>query len=411
MPVNVHCPPLVLVTPATPDERVLGSSSVSRNGNSSGGGGGDGDRRDGGDRLGWSGGRGGDESSSCGCGGADDVVVGGGLFIVGVDDRSVHQIRTLHHSGDLDARLLRHIAPPLALVRGTGELLRIARVGKRLALLLFPDLAALDTGGRGRVEALLALGPAVVRRSPASVFVGVVGDLEAAPVGVLEEAVVGDGAREVGGRGQGGLCVGAGRGRGRAEGHGAGDLVGKKTLHVVHVEVETLVGRVDVAGDGGFLVLGDGERAGRGALDVDLGAVDVELRLAVPVAVGLGGDVLHGDNFGAQQVGARGHARGQADAEETVGVDDLLHRPLLGGLVVPVVPDLEPAGAAGALVKVRDGLGVDGNGTLVRRIDELGPAAVDVGAEFKGHLGASGGGDGVVDLLETVSACLMCECL
>ena len=161
-----------------------------------------------------------------------------------------------------------------------------------------------------------------------------------------------------------------------------------------------------MAGDGDVLALGDGELVGGGTLEVDLGAVDVELGLDDPAPVVVGGDVVHGDHFSAKQVGACGHSRGKADAKEIIGIVDLGDCPFLGRLVIAVVPDLEPTGATGVLVEVGDGLGIDGYGTLVRAVDEAGLLAVGVGAHFEGYLGAGGGGNGVVDLLEAVSACL-----
>lgn len=425
MSVDMHPPLLLLTTPAAPDGVSLSSSSGMWNSSgvkdgggglelddvlviglgavvvltitsASGGGGGSGSR-DGGDRLGRDrGSRGGDESGSGGdvdvavVNWSDDVVVsslvvnnrGSGLSTR--PNRILNQIRALHHARHLDARLNRHISPHLALVRGAGELLRIARVLNNLALLLLPDVAPLLARGGSDVEARVALLPAVVRGRPASVLVRVGRNFEAAPVAVLEDALFGHGAGVVGRHGEGCFNVGIAR-SGRAEGLGARDHVVNRTRHLVHVEPEALVGGVDVAGDGDFLVLGDGELAGGGTLEIDLGAVDVELGLDDP-ALAFAGDVVHGGHLGAEQVGARGHAIWDTDAEDAVGVDDLLDRPLFGRLVVALVPDLEPAGAARVLVKVGDGLGIDGYRTLVRIVDEAGLVAVGVGAELEAHL-------------------------
>ena len=398
MPVNMHPPLLLLVTLAAPDGMSLGSSSGLRDSGGSrlevlndtigdvlklvigvrnavvilttitsrgsGGSGGSSSGDGSSDRLGR-----GSRSGSSDEGGRNRGLV---LIIVNnrgsnsIDGRAlISHIGTLHDTRNLDAGIDGDIAPDLALVRRAGELLVGARLLQLLALLLLPHLAALQARGRRRGEARVALLPAVLGRGPAPVLGGVRGHLDAAPVGVLEDALLGHGAGVVGRHGEGGLDVGTSTTGGRAEELGAGDLVvDGRRRHLVHVEPEALVLRVHVAGDGDFLVGGDGEGAGGRALQVDLSAVDVELGLDDP-AIALAGDVVHGGHLGAEEVGARGQTLGNLDAEQAVVLDDLLDGPLLARIVVAVVPDLEPAGAAGVLVKVGDGLGVDGDRTLV----------------------------------------------
>ena len=187
-----------------------------------------------------------------------------------------------------------------------------------------------------------------------------------------------------------GLGLPAGARRGRDKGLRAGGRVGEFEGLVVDVEVEGFVVELDVAGDADFSVGRDGERAGGGSLDEELGAADVELGVDVVVC-----DVLEGEELGSPEVVACWEARWDLDGEETLGVDELLGGPFAGFFVVALVPDLEPAVAGGRVRgHVGDGLDVDCGGAFVEGVDDALLGVVGPFAEFDRDLVAGGGGAG-----------------
>ncbi|KAH0294445.1 glycoside hydrolase family 61 protein, partial [Aureobasidium sp. EXF-3399] len=130
---------------------------------------------------------------------------------------------------------------------------------------------------------------------------------------------------------------------------------------------------VDVEGDGLLREL----VAGR--VEPDLGATSVELRIAL---VGL----VKSKKFGTDEVVAALETIGHVDAEMAVVGDQLLGTPLASGLVISLIPDLEPAIASALVVDSRvDFLEINSAGSLVRDVDAanrrvVGPVA-DLEAE------------------------------
>jgi len=290
-------------------------------------------------------------AGSLGGGGGAGGGLGAGVRVVvgarvgGAGRAVVHA--AVHSSGGSDVVSLR--LEGLALVVGTAAA-RLAHALVVLALLL-PDLAVSATGGRSRVPALVELGPAVLVGLPAALLVAVVGDLNTAPVGVGEDAVVGLEASGLLGHGLGEVLVVVGGG----EDLGALDVERLEGL----VEGVVLVGRVGHAG-----VTGDGDGglgAGRsGGREVDLGAAEVVLGLV------LHGDVVKGEELRADKVVTAGKRVGDGDGDATLVLDHLLGAPLAGALVVALVPKLEPSITSGTVGGgVLDLLEVDGTRTHV----------------------------------------------
>ena len=116
---------------------------------------------------------------------------------------------------------------------------------------------------------------------------------------------------------------------------------------------------LDVAGDRDGLL----RELVAGRVEPDLSTASVELRV---VLVGL----MESKKLGANKVVAALEAIGHVDAEVALVGDQLLGTPLASGLVISLIPDLEPAIASALVVDSRvDFLEVNSAGALVRNVD------------------------------------------
>lgn len=237
----------------------------------------------------------------------------------------------------------------------------LTSLAERFAIVA-PDIAVLVSNDGRCVPADLALVPAFLGGCPAALVVSCdCADGLCAPVGALEDAVVGDLPGVLG------LADIIARARLGVVDLGAGDLVGGGRGSVVQVESEARVLCVDVARDADRVLVGNAQVAGGTILDEDLGAAVVELRVAL-------GSRVQGDEFGADEVVAGGQSRGKLHGEEAVVVIQGLGAPLLGVGVVTIFPDLEPTGSGGRIGEdVVDLLDIDRTGTLVAAVDGTGP--------------------------------------
>lgn len=241
----------------------------------------------------------------CGAGGLSSR----GLSLLGGLGSSVNVFRVdaaREDGADVDALLL--LLKDHVLVGRAREVAGSARVVDGLALGL-PQLAALAASDGSRVKALLCLLPALLARRPAALLGGIVGDLLAAPVAVLDKAA---------GRLQAiGLRLLASRRTLNAAGAqlgelGAGQLVGRGIL-VVDIEASSWLVVVDVSRDGDGR-LGDKVAV---ALEEDLSTASVELRVTVIGSVE-SKELRTGKVVAALQTGRK------LDIEETVVGNDLV---------------------------------------------------------------------------------------
>jgi hypothetical protein len=170
-------------------------------------------------------------------------------------------------------------------------------------------------------------------------------------------------------------------------------FVGWRTEFMVR-EVHRLV--PDVEDHGGHAVVhvvaGDVDRIGRvrgsRRLQEYLSAASVELWVRRR-----GGGVMKGKQLGTNEVVPAKKIFRDRDGEVSVVVDHFLGAPFVGGGIVTVVEDLEPARAR-SLVDVKEEgriFHVDGAGTFVRGIDSTGLGGVGVFAELEGE-GVAGRG-------------------
>jgi hypothetical protein len=198
------------------------------------------------------------------------------------------------------------------------------------------------------------------------------------------------------GEGGDGLDFGGGAGAGKEDLGSWDDVLGP--VEVVDVEDQTGVFAGDMAGDGGLAFRRDRKGPGLVALDVELGAARVELGINKAVR-----DILKGDNLRADKVFAPWQVR-KIDAEEAFVSDELLGGVSPGRGVIALLPDLEPPVTSGGVVKVGDGLHVEGDGTLVGIIENGWLGVIGISTELKGQFRSRGSRASKVHRLPAVSS-------
>lgn len=170
----------------------------------------------------------------------------------------------------------------------------------------------------------------------------------------------------------------------RAVGHeylGARDGV---IWNVVLVDVKLEPRRVEIyiSRDGGEMLLGDFESTVDVAVEEDLCAAQVVLRV-----VSMNGPV-QSQNFGAHEVVSRRQPLGEVYGQQTVVLDERINAPLLRLRAVAVFPDLEPPVTRGAVCQhVVDSLEIDGTWALVARIDTAWLLSIRPEAKLKSEQG------------------------
>jgi hypothetical protein len=245
--------------------------------------------------------------------------------------------RSCHDNTDVDGTLL--WSEIFALVRRPVEISSFARVVDSLTFVL-PDRAACISSWGSSIPANPGLRPAIFSCGPAACLVGVRGDFLAAPVGVLVNASFRAQAfalrglgRECGAlRRRAGWQFGDGRPRNRI----CGFVLG------VDVEGHAFVVFIDIAGYGDSLL---GNKISR-SLEEDLSATSVELRVAF---VG----IVKCEKLRPRKIVPSLEALRQSNRKQTVVIDDSVSAPSIGGSIIAIVKELEPAVAVAGVIDSR----------------------------------------------------------